>query len=100
VTEKRIPTASVKTFRPPLSWSSQPEGTKSFALTMVDPEARGGQGFVHWVAYGIPVSVTGFAEGETSKRPTNMSAAKAAPASELIRVRAPCEARRIIILSC
>jgi hypothetical protein len=52
---------------PPLSWSSPPAGTKSFALTMVDPEGRGGQGVVHWVAYGISVSVTGFAEGEVSK---------------------------------
>ena len=27
---------------PPLSWSNPPAGTKSFALTMVDPEGRGG----------------------------------------------------------
>ena len=52
---------------PPLSWSNPPTGTKSFALTMVDPEGRGGTGVIHWVAYGIPVSVTGFAEGEASK---------------------------------
>src|SRR5213079_3349522 len=52
---------------PPLSWSNPPAGTKSFALTMVDPEGRGGTGVIHWVAYGIPASVTGFAEGETSK---------------------------------
>jgi len=52
---------------PPLSWSNPPAGSKSFALTMVDPEGRGGQGVVHWVAYGISVSVTGFAEGEVSK---------------------------------
>jgi phosphatidylethanolamine-binding protein (PEBP) family uncharacterized protein len=52
---------------PPLAWSNPPAGTKSFALTMVDPEGRGGTGVVHWVAYGIPASVTGFAEGEVSK---------------------------------
>jgi Raf kinase inhibitor-like YbhB/YbcL family protein len=52
---------------PPLAWSNPPSGTKSYALTMVDPEARGGEGLVHWVAYGISVEVTGFAEGETSK---------------------------------
>jgi Raf kinase inhibitor-like YbhB/YbcL family protein len=52
---------------PPLSWSNPPAGSKSFALTMVDPEGRSGQGVVHWVAYGISVSVTGFAEGEVSK---------------------------------
>jgi len=52
---------------PPFTWSNPPAGTKSFALIMVDPEGRGGTGVVHWVAYGIPASVTGFAEGEVSK---------------------------------
>lgn len=52
---------------PPLSWANAPAATKSFALTMVDPEGRGGAGVFHWVAYGIPASVTSFAEGETSK---------------------------------
>jgi Raf kinase inhibitor-like YbhB/YbcL family protein len=52
---------------PQLSWSNVPDGTKSFILLMTDPEGRGGSGSVHWVAYGIPVSVTGFAEGEASK---------------------------------
>jgi Raf kinase inhibitor-like YbhB/YbcL family protein len=51
---------------PQLSWSNPPNGTKSFAITMVDPEAGGGAGSIHWVAYGIPADVTGFAEGETS----------------------------------
>jgi len=52
---------------PPLAWSSPPDGTKSFALLMTDPEGRAGLGVVHWVAYGIPADVRGFAEGEVSK---------------------------------
>ena len=52
---------------PQLSWSGAPDGTKSFALTMVDPEGRGGLGVFHWVSYGIPANVTSFAEGEVSK---------------------------------
>jgi Raf kinase inhibitor-like YbhB/YbcL family protein len=52
---------------PQLSWTDVPDGTKSFVLLMVDPEGRGGAGVMHWVAYGIPASITGFAEGETSK---------------------------------
>jgi Raf kinase inhibitor-like YbhB/YbcL family protein len=51
---------------PQLSWSGVPEGTKSFALTMVDPEGRAGLGVFHWVAYGIPPNVTSFAEGEVT----------------------------------
>src|SRR5882757_6177228 len=52
---------------PQLSWTGVPEGTKSFALLMEDPEGRGAAGVHHWVAYGIPASVTSFAEGEVSK---------------------------------
>jgi len=52
---------------PQFSWSGVPEGTTSFALTMFDPEGRAPSGVSHWVAYGIPASVTGFAEGEVSK---------------------------------
>jgi Raf kinase inhibitor-like YbhB/YbcL family protein len=52
---------------PALSWSNPPEGTKSFALLMFDPEGRPPGGVSHWVAYGIPPTVTGFAEGEVSK---------------------------------
>ncbi len=52
---------------PQLSWTSGPDGTKSFAILMEDPEGRGGGVVHHWVAYGIPVSVTSFAEGEVSK---------------------------------
>ena len=55
---------------PPLSWSSVPEGTRSFALICHDPDAPlvtpGAYGFVHWVFYNIPASVAQFAEGETN----------------------------------
>src|ERR1051326_8232888 len=52
---------------PQLSWKNAPDGTKSFAILMEDPEGRGGAGVHHWVAYGIPANVTSFAEGEVSK---------------------------------
>src|SRR4029450_12028991 len=52
---------------PQLSWTAGPAGIKSYALTMVDPEGRAGLGVFHWVAYGIPPTVTSFAEGEVSK---------------------------------
>ena len=53
---------------PQLSWSNPPAGTKSYVLLMSDPEGRAPAGVSHWVAYGIPASVTGFEEGEVSKQ--------------------------------
>jgi len=52
---------------PQFSWSNPPDGTRSFVMMMFDPEGRAPSGVSHWVAYGIPASVTGFAEAETSK---------------------------------
>jgi Raf kinase inhibitor-like YbhB/YbcL family protein len=53
---------------PALSWSNPHEGTKSFAILMFDIDGRPPGGVSHWVAYGIPASVTAFAEGEVSKQ--------------------------------
>jgi Raf kinase inhibitor-like YbhB/YbcL family protein len=64
---KSNPNCGGENISPPLAWTNMPEGTKSFALLMTDPEGQGGLGSVHWVAYGIPASVTSFAEGEVSK---------------------------------
>jgi Raf kinase inhibitor-like YbhB/YbcL family protein len=47
---------------PSLSWSSPPEGTRSFALIVHDPDAPSGD-FVHWVAWGIDPGAGGLEEG-------------------------------------
>jgi len=64
---KENPNCIGENVSPPLAWTNVPAGTKSFAMIMIDPEGAQGLGVVHWVAYGIPASVTSFAEGEVSK---------------------------------
>jgi Raf kinase inhibitor-like YbhB/YbcL family protein len=48
---------------PALSWSGAPAGTKSFAVSMFDPDAPTGSGFWHWVVFNIPAGTTSFAKG-------------------------------------
>lgn len=63
----RSPNCVGDNISPPLAWSGVPAGTKSFALLLYDPEGRAPAGVSHMVLYGIPASVTGFAEGELGK---------------------------------
>lgn len=57
---------------PQLSWSGAPAGTKSFVLTIYDPDAPTGSGFWHWVVANIPATATSIptgASGDASKMP-------------------------------
>lgn len=47
-----------KNISPELHWSDVPKGTKSFAITVYDPDAPTGSGWWHWVVLNIPASVT------------------------------------------
>ncbi len=51
---------------PPLSWSGTPEGTKSLALIVDDPDAPDPKApqrtWVHWVLYNLPPTASALAE--------------------------------------
>ena len=54
---------------PALSWSGAPEGTKTFAMIVDDPDAPDPKApkmvYVHWVLHNIPASATSLAESAT-----------------------------------
>jgi Raf kinase inhibitor-like YbhB/YbcL family protein len=64
-------TCDDKDISPALEWSGLPEGTKSIALIVDDPDAPDPAApmmtWVHWVLYNIPPSATGLAEAVESQ---------------------------------
>lgn len=59
---------------PQLSWSGEPAGTQSFAITMYDPDAPTGSGWWHWTVFDIPPTVHSLPEGAGSVKPSALPA--------------------------
>ncbi len=54
---------SGKNIFPQISWDGAPQETKSFALTVYDPDAPTGSGWWHYLAVDIPSSYRSFDRG-------------------------------------
>jgi len=52
-----------KDISPQLSWSGFPARTKSFVISMYDPQAPTGSGFWHWIVTDVPSTTTSIPEG-------------------------------------
>jgi Raf kinase inhibitor-like YbhB/YbcL family protein len=72
--QKEIPkkyTCDGEDISPALAWSAGPDGTKSFALIVDDPDAPDPKSpkmtWVHWVLYNIPASIHSLTEGVGKK---------------------------------
>lgn len=48
---------------PALSWSGAPAGTRSYSITVYDPDAPTGSGFWHWGVHNLPASTTELPQG-------------------------------------
>jgi Raf kinase inhibitor-like YbhB/YbcL family protein len=59
--------AGGKNLSVPLTWKNTPPGTKSFALSMVDPHPIA-QNWVHWLVINIPTNITSISEGVSRKK--------------------------------
>jgi Raf kinase inhibitor-like YbhB/YbcL family protein len=62
-----MPGAGGKNISLPLAWRNAPSGTKSFALSMVDPHPVA-QNWVHWLVINIPADAASLEEGASRKK--------------------------------
>lgn len=53
---------------PSLEWSGAPKDTKSFAVTVYDPDAPTGSGWWHWTVVNIPSTTMAIEEGASGSK--------------------------------
>jgi len=74
---------------PALVWRNVPQGTKSFALIVDDPDAPSGT-FVHWVVYNMPASLTELSEALPAQQKLDNRVLQGTNSFEKIGYGGPC----------
>jgi len=59
---------------PQLAWANAPEGTKSFAVTLYDPDAPTGSGWWHWTLVNLPATTTSLPAGAGDRQKPQLPA--------------------------
>jgi len=62
-----MPGAGGQNLSVPLTWKNVPPGTKSFALSVIDPHTVA-QNWVHWLVIDLPSQVTSLEEGASGRK--------------------------------
>jgi len=62
-----MPGAGGQNISVPLGWSNAPAGTRSFALSVVDPHPIA-HNWVHWLVIDLPKDVTALSQGASGKK--------------------------------
>ena len=57
-----------KNISPSLKWENPPKNTKSFAITMYDPDAPTSHGWWHWIVINIPADINQIAKNASSSK--------------------------------
>lgn len=80
-----------KDWSPAVRWHDLPEGTRSVALVMVDPDGNKGLGVVHWVAYNIHPSMRKLDAGAARFNSTSLTVGRNSTGAETYRGPCPPE---------
>lgn len=89
---ERIPavyTCEGENVSPAISWGSVPEGTRSFALIMDDPDAPSGT-FTHWVIWNIPADSAGLNRGVSAESALPSGAMQGTNSARRVGYIGPC----------
>jgi len=77
-----------KDWSPAVRWYDLPQGTRSVALVMVDPDGNKGLGVVHWVAYNIDARMRKLDAGAARFNSTSLTVGRNSTGAETYR--GPC----------
>jgi len=79
---------------PALNWTGAPAGTKSYAVTLYDPDAPTGSGFWHWSMFDIPATASGVVKDAGNPAPISRRRAASRSATTTARSATAAPARQ------